>query len=510
MCPGVATSRGEDTLGSGRLAATRKPIEASLLRAGIHLKVTTDHPGAPTSRRLGTPPSAWSTSSRRAAGPWTTWDNARQSIVPQDDSRIPADVGADFSEYDNPAVNRLIDRALAEPSRDAGRPCGPSLTSGSCGMRPWCRWWSGSRSSGPGGSTAGCSTPARSGPTSPPCGWTRRVPDGGRQSSAAQPPRPSQPPGIRRRACSDSALVTRTSTLQRLMTALAHRVVIDQPSCSTWVHDHAQPRPSTQNSFPSDRPAPSTARPPDRRRHRWRQRPQPSHLRRLIVPRVRRQVEMEPVPPGPHAGPANQLQIRPDTPPTAAAHGRRSPRAGSSPSPRPRTGPWPADRRSRRPPRRSGRCPGRSPRPSTQNRLPSGSARTVTAPHPGPIGGRGTELGHARDQLRLMGHRRGGEIEVHAVLHRLVRDADDIDADGGGVRPGEAHGFDVGHPDPRWKSPSRARPPRTGPSAAATASLHIHLHKSQRHPLILNAWRPDAMNLPEAPAKRRGRPDVAG
>ena len=43
-------------------------------------------------------------------------DNARQSIPPQYDSRLPPD--CNFSEYDNPAVNRLIDRALAEPDRD--------------------------------------------------------------------------------------------------------------------------------------------------------------------------------------------------------------------------------------------------------------------------------------------------------------------------------------------------------------------------------------------------------
>jgi ABC-type transport system substrate-binding protein len=42
-------------------------------------------------------------------------DNARQTIVPQYDGRPPTD---NFSEYNNPAVNRLIDRALAELDRD--------------------------------------------------------------------------------------------------------------------------------------------------------------------------------------------------------------------------------------------------------------------------------------------------------------------------------------------------------------------------------------------------------
>jgi peptide/nickel transport system substrate-binding protein len=43
-------------------------------------------------------------------------DNARQSIVTQYDSRLGFETN--FSEYDNPKMNRLIDRALAEPDRD--------------------------------------------------------------------------------------------------------------------------------------------------------------------------------------------------------------------------------------------------------------------------------------------------------------------------------------------------------------------------------------------------------
>jgi peptide/nickel transport system substrate-binding protein len=38
--------------------------------------------------------------------------------VPPYDSRLDPAVSGDFSEYDNPKVNRLIDRALAEPDRD--------------------------------------------------------------------------------------------------------------------------------------------------------------------------------------------------------------------------------------------------------------------------------------------------------------------------------------------------------------------------------------------------------
>jgi peptide/nickel transport system substrate-binding protein len=107
------------TLGSGRLVATRKPIEESLKRAGIDLKVTTDQPGGPHFEALQNP--AKRLEHQLAQATWALdylGDNARQTIVPQYDSRIPAEFGADFSEYDNPAVNRLIDRALAEPDQN--------------------------------------------------------------------------------------------------------------------------------------------------------------------------------------------------------------------------------------------------------------------------------------------------------------------------------------------------------------------------------------------------------
>jgi peptide/nickel transport system substrate-binding protein len=107
------------TFGGGRLAAGRKPIEESLKRAGIRLKVTTYKgdselhdkslriPAKRLEHQLGQ--SGW-------AHLWPG-DNARQSIVPQYDSRLG--FHDNYSEYNNPAVNRLIDRALAEP--DQGR-----------------------------------------------------------------------------------------------------------------------------------------------------------------------------------------------------------------------------------------------------------------------------------------------------------------------------------------------------------------------------------------------------
>ena len=104
------------TLGSGRLAAGRKPIEESLKKAGIRLKVTINQQD-PHFEALRT--HAKRLEHQLAQGAWRLdylGDNARQSIPPQYDSRL-TDTD-NFSEYDNPAVNRLIDRALAEPDWD--------------------------------------------------------------------------------------------------------------------------------------------------------------------------------------------------------------------------------------------------------------------------------------------------------------------------------------------------------------------------------------------------------
>jgi peptide/nickel transport system substrate-binding protein len=101
------------TLSSGRLAAGRKPIEESLKKAGIRLKVTTNKPWDPHFQALGNP--AKRLEHQLAQNGWIPdylGDNARQTIVPQYDSRL-TDTG-NFSEYHNPTVNRLIDQALAE------------------------------------------------------------------------------------------------------------------------------------------------------------------------------------------------------------------------------------------------------------------------------------------------------------------------------------------------------------------------------------------------------------
>jgi peptide/nickel transport system substrate-binding protein len=99
---------------SGRLAAGRKPIEESLKKAGIDLKVTTNREWAPHFEALRNP--AKRLEHQLAQSGWRLdylGDNARQSIVPQYDSRLGFQ--DNFSEYHNPTVNRLIDQALAEP-----------------------------------------------------------------------------------------------------------------------------------------------------------------------------------------------------------------------------------------------------------------------------------------------------------------------------------------------------------------------------------------------------------
>jgi ABC-type transport system substrate-binding protein len=107
-------------VGSGRYAAAIKPIQESLARAGIDLKVTRYKgldlwdkslaiPAKRLEHQLGQ--TIWN--------PDYLGDNARQMIVSQFDGRLlHSNLVANFSEYDNPVVNRLIDRALAEPDRD--------------------------------------------------------------------------------------------------------------------------------------------------------------------------------------------------------------------------------------------------------------------------------------------------------------------------------------------------------------------------------------------------------
>ena len=109
------------TVGSGRYAAGNKVIRDSLARAGIDLKVKTYDGPDLWEKSLQLP--AKRLEHQLGTNGWIQvqpGDNARDTIVPRFDGRLlnPERNINNFSEYNNPAVNRLIDRALAEPDRD--------------------------------------------------------------------------------------------------------------------------------------------------------------------------------------------------------------------------------------------------------------------------------------------------------------------------------------------------------------------------------------------------------
>jgi peptide/nickel transport system substrate-binding protein len=105
------------TVASGRLAAANTVVRDSLALAGIDLEVKTYDGIALWEKSL----------SRRdkrlehqlGLNGWCPdylgGDNARQAIVAVYDGRLPPDASGNFSEYQNQDVNRLIDRAQAEP-----------------------------------------------------------------------------------------------------------------------------------------------------------------------------------------------------------------------------------------------------------------------------------------------------------------------------------------------------------------------------------------------------------
>jgi hypothetical protein len=97
----------------------QKADRGVLKRAGITLKVKTYKGADLWDKSLAIP--AKRLEHQLAQSFWRLeyfGDNARQTIPQQYDGRLPPTVRANFSEYNNPAVNRLIDRALAEPDRD--------------------------------------------------------------------------------------------------------------------------------------------------------------------------------------------------------------------------------------------------------------------------------------------------------------------------------------------------------------------------------------------------------
>jgi hypothetical protein len=203
-----------------------------LKRVGIRLKVTTNGGPEPYFEALANP--AKRLEHQLAQGGWISdylGDNARQTILPQYDSRLHIN---NLSEYHNPAVNRLIDRALAEPDWDRRAAMWGQIDQRIMRDAPWCRWYgSGSRSSGPPGCTVGCTTPGRPGPTSPPCGWTPRAPD-----RAISPPSAQGGPAARGDCSQQLAGGVPAATCpgrlpprhrSALLTALVHRVVRVRP-----------------------------------------------------------------------------------------------------------------------------------------------------------------------------------------------------------------------------------------------------------------------------------------
>jgi peptide/nickel transport system substrate-binding protein len=110
---------GFTTAGTGGFAAARKPIESSLAKAGIRLKPKIYELKYLWEKGLGVPSKRLEHQLGQTAWcPDFLGDNARGTIVPLFDGSLDPVVSNNVSEYDNPTINRLIDRALAEPDRD--------------------------------------------------------------------------------------------------------------------------------------------------------------------------------------------------------------------------------------------------------------------------------------------------------------------------------------------------------------------------------------------------------
>jgi peptide/nickel transport system substrate-binding protein len=110
---------GFTTAGTGEFAAARKPIEASLAKAGIRLKPKIYELKYLWEKGLSVPSKRLEHQlGQNVWCPDFVGDNARGTIVPLFDGSLDPALSVNFSEYDNPTVNRLIDRALAEPDPD--------------------------------------------------------------------------------------------------------------------------------------------------------------------------------------------------------------------------------------------------------------------------------------------------------------------------------------------------------------------------------------------------------
>ena len=202
--------------------------------------------------------------------------------------------------------------------------------------------------------------------------------------------------------------------------------------------------------------------------------PQPGHLCRLIVTRVRPEVEMCAVLHGLHAGRADELQKRPDTlggaqPRLVAGHLMQSPVHRLAPEP----GHGPRiravnDHRGDRPGVPVDR-PGLQRAELVTLRVGEDRPRDVALAH---VCGRRAKILQARDQVRLVGRGGGGQIDMHAVLHRLgLGGGKDVDADGGGVGIGEADGFNVGHAGSLAVNPQPSASAQNRPTAESSRAF---------------------------------------
>jgi hypothetical protein len=73
-----------------------------------------------------------------------------------------------------------------------------------------------------------------------------------------------------------------------------------------------------------------------------------------------------------------------------------------------------------------------------------------------------------------MGRIGGGEVDVHAVLHRFgFRDGQDVEADGGGVGIGEASGSRLVTPGPSLETLQPSASAQKPPSAESSRAFML-------------------------------------
>lgn len=213
--------------------------------------------------------------------------------------------------------------------------------------------------------------------------------------------------------------------------------------------------------------------------------PQPVHFRRLVVARVRQQVEVGAVGHGLRAGCAEGFEVR-----SAASGGaqRRLVVGHFVQGPVRRLAPEPGHgARVRAVDHYRGDGPGVAVDLTGFEHaelvalgVGEDRPRDVALSH---VDGGGTESAEACDQLRPVGHGGGGEVDVQPVLRRRLglRDGDDVDPEDDRVGPDEA----AGRSDVVGDAGSVGAPAeRLGPEVAerpGVDSLDVRLYGSQGH-----------------------------